>query len=116
MSEGLKRRVKAKPDDADSGSSNQNQGGSDDERSKVKWSIYLYKNGRTDVCLLVCGGIMEIQTHRTDLDEILHVQPHLYKEGFGAGLTPIPSPLFLKLKDTFLKNVYETKDVQQVAN
>jgi len=24
--------------------------------------IYIYKNGRTDVCLLVCGGLMEIQT------------------------------------------------------
>jgi len=28
----------------------------------------------------------------TDLDEILHAHPHLSKEGFGAGLTPAPSP------------------------
>jgi len=28
----------------------------------------------------------------TDLDEILHTYPHLYKEGFGPGLTPAPSP------------------------
>jgi len=29
--------------------------------------------------------------HRTDLDEILHTNPHLSKEGFGPGLTPTPS-------------------------
>jgi len=46
----------------------------------------------------------------------------LSKEGFGSGLTPAPSPLGLgglkykKLKETFLKTIYETKDVQQVAN
>jgi len=28
----------------------------------------------------------------TDLDEILHAYPHLSSEGFGAGLTPTPSP------------------------
>jgi len=27
----------------------------------------------------------------TDLDEILHTQPHLSKEDFGPGLTPVPS-------------------------
>jgi len=27
----------------------------------------------------------------TDLDEILHTHPHLFMEGFGAGLTPAPS-------------------------
>jgi len=44
---------------------------------------------------------------------------HLSKEGFGAVLTQAPSPPWawgLKLKDTFLKTVYETKDVQQFAN
>jgi len=60
----------------------------------------------------------------TDLDEILHAHPHLSKEGFSAGLTSPPPPppwaweglKHLKLKDTFLKTVYKTKDVQQVAN
>jgi len=33
--------------------------------------------------------------HCTDLDEILHAHLHLYKEGFGAGLTPAPPPLAL---------------------
>jgi len=28
----------------------------------------------------------------TDLDEIFYAHPHLSKEGFGAGLTPAPSP------------------------
>jgi len=28
----------------------------------------------------------------TDLDEIFCPHPHLSKEGFGAGLTPAPSP------------------------
>jgi len=28
----------------------------------------------------------------TDLDEIFHAHPHMSKEGFGAGLTPSPSP------------------------
>jgi len=48
------------------------------------------------VCLLVCGGLMEIQTPALiDLDEIFHAHPHLSKEGFGAGLTPDPSTLGL---------------------
>jgi len=55
----------------------------------------------------------------TDLDEICtHAHPHLSKEGFGTGLTSHPFPLGLgglkysKLKNTFLKTVYKTKDVQ----
>jgi len=28
----------------------------------------------------------------TDLDGILHPHPCLFKEGFGAGLTPFPFP------------------------
>jgi len=28
----------------------------------------------------------------TDLDEIFYLHPHLSIEGFGAGLTPTPSP------------------------
>jgi len=31
----------------------------------------------------------------TNLDEILHTNPHLSKKGFGTGLTPAPSPLGL---------------------
>jgi len=31
----------------------------------------------------------------TDLDEIFYAHPHLSMEGFGAGLTPAPSPLGL---------------------
>jgi len=27
----------------------------------------------------------------TNLDEILHALPHLFKVGFGAGLTPTPT-------------------------
>jgi len=48
--------------------------------------------------------------------------PHLSKEGFGEGLTPLPQPSgpggpkTLKADNTFLKTVYKTKDVQQVAN
>jgi len=42
------------------------------------------------VCLLICGGLMEIQTPCTDLDEIFDAHPHLSKKGFGAGLTPSP--------------------------
>jgi len=30
-----------------------------------------------------------------DLDDIFHAHPHLSKEGFGAGLTPVPSALGL---------------------
>jgi len=43
------------------------------------------------VCLLVCGGLMEIQTPAP----ILMKFPQLSKEGFGAGLTPAPHPLGL---------------------
>jgi len=55
---------------------------------------------------------MEIQTHCINLDEILHAHYHLFKEGFDAGLTPLP-PLGLGrgLKLLNLKD----KDVQQVA-
>jgi len=58
----------------------------------------------------------------TDLDKILHTHPHLSKEGFGEVLTPSTSPPWawgpetLKLKDTFFKTVYKTKDDKQVAN
>jgi len=31
----------------------------------------------------------------TDQIKILHAHPHLSKEGFGAGLTPVPSHLGL---------------------
>jgi len=54
----------------------------------------------------------------TNLNEILQAHPHLSKEGFGLGLTPNPSPIFLPqpggpetLKAK--KNIFEskTKDV-----
>jgi len=44
------------------------------------------------VCLLVCGGLMEIQNPCTALYKIFHPHPQLSKEGFGAGLTPPPGP------------------------
>jgi len=53
-------------------------------------------NGRTDVCLSV--GMWRANRNPnpfTDLDKILHHHPHLSKEGFGASLTPAPSPLGL---------------------
>jgi len=34
---------------------------------------------------------MEIQNPCTDLDEILHAYPHLFKIGLGAGLIPTPT-------------------------
>jgi len=46
----------------------------------------------------------------TDLDEILHAHPHLFKEGFYAGLTPHPllpgngSLKHLELKNRFFEN------------
>jgi len=56
--------------------------------------FYIYKNGCTDVCCLSVGmwranGNPNPHTH---LDEILLTHPHMSKEGFGAGLTPAPSP------------------------
>jgi len=82
--------------------------------------------GRTDVCLFVCLLVfeerMEIQTPET-IGEILHTHSHLSKEGFGEDLTPGPSLprsggdlKYKRLNETFLKDVYKTKDVQQVAN
>jgi len=52
-------------------------------------SIYLYKNGRTDVCLSV--GMWRANGNPnsyTDHDEIFHAHPHLSKKGFGARLNP----------------------------
>jgi len=51
----------------------------------------------------------------TDLDEILHAYPHLFKVGFGAGLIPTPPTSGPGGPET-QKNVYITKDVQQVSN
>jgi len=42
--------------------------------------------------LLVCGGLTEIQTPAPISNKILQAHPHLSKEGFGASLTPAPSP------------------------
>jgi len=61
-------------------------------------SIYIYKNGHTDVCLFVLFVRPSVGMWRangnpnpcTDLDEILHAHPHMSKEGFGTGLTPAP--------------------------
>jgi len=44
------------------------------------------------VCLLVCWRANGIPNPCTDLNEILHTHPHLFKEGFGPGLTPPPYP------------------------
>jgi len=52
---------------------------------------YVYKNGRTDVCLSV--GMWRVNGNPnpwTDLDEIFHAHPHLSKEGFRLGLTAAP--------------------------
>jgi len=42
------------------------------------------------LCLLVCGGLMEIQTLARFFDKILRAHPHLSMEGFGAVLTQAP--------------------------
>jgi len=44
------------------------------------------------VCLLVRGGLMEIQIPTAIWMKFLYPYPHLSKEGFGEGLTPSPSP------------------------
>jgi len=68
----------------------------------------------------VAPYLLSLPNPLTDLDEILHAYPHLFKEGFGAGLIPAPSPLrpgggpeTLKAEGHFF---YKTKDVQQIAN
>jgi len=85
--------------------------------------LYIHINGRTDVCLSV--GMWRVDGNPnpcTDCDEILHMHPHMFKEGFGAGLTPPPPPSGpggpepLKAEKTFLKTVYKLTNVQQVAN
>jgi len=58
-------------------------------------SVYIYKNGRTDVCPFVCLSVGMWRANGnpnpcTDLDEILHAHPHVSKEGFCAGLTTTP--------------------------
>jgi len=64
-----------------------------------KYLLYIYINGRTDVCLFDCLSVGMWRANGkpnpcTDLDEILHTHPHLSKEGFSAGLTPDPSPIW----------------------
>jgi len=41
------------------------------------------------VCLFVCGGLMEIQTP-APISIKFCTHPLLFKEGFGASLTPAP--------------------------
>jgi len=43
---------------------------------------------------LVCGGHNGNPNPFTNLDEISHAHPHLSKEGYGAGLTPAPFPIW----------------------
>jgi len=48
------------------------------------------------VCLSVCWWRAHGNRNAcTDLDEILHTHPDLFKEGFGSGLTPLTSHLGL---------------------
>jgi len=51
----------------------------------------LYKNvcAGMFLCLLVCGGLLEMQTHAPILMKASH---NLSKEGSGASLTPAPPP------------------------
>jgi len=76
--------------------------------------LYIYKNGRTDVCPFVCLSVGMWRAHGnpnpyTDLNKILHAPPHPSKEGFGAVLTPATLPpgsgglKLLKLKTYFWK-------------
>jgi len=52
-------------------------------------SIYIYVNGRADVCLSV-GMWCAYGNPKpsTDLDEILHTHPYKSEEDFGVGLNP----------------------------
>jgi len=81
--------------------------------------IYIYKNRRTDVCLLICMSVGMWKANWNpnpcmDLDKTLHSHLHLSKEGFGTVLTLAPSPprglKLLKLKGTFSKTAYKTKN------
>jgi len=81
-------------------------------------NIFLYKNG--PVGMWRANGNPNLCI---DLDEILHTHtPSPVQESFWCRFDPHPSPLGLRglkpyeLKDKFLKTVYKTKDVQQVAN
>jgi len=55
-------------------------------------SIYLKMGVQMFVCLLACGGLMEIQTPALILMTFCTHISHLSKEGFGANMTP-PPPL-----------------------
>jgi len=78
--------------------------------------IYIYINGRTDVCLSV--GIWRANGNPnpcTNLDEILYTHPNMSKEGFGAGLIPPPPPFgpggpeTLKAEEHIFKNCLQNK-------
>jgi len=70
-----------------------------DQNNGPNKNIYLYINGRTDVCLFVYLSVGMWRANGnpnpcTDLKVILPTHPHLSKEGFGAGLTTAPSPVW----------------------
>jgi len=55
----------------------------------MKKIVFIYKNGRTDVCL--SAGMWRANGNPNpciNIDEILHTHLHLSKKGFGASLTP----------------------------
>jgi len=56
------------------------------------YNIYKWAYRCLFVRLVVCGGLMEIQPHCTNLDEILHTYSYLSQEGFDVGLIPHPYP------------------------
>jgi len=82
----------------------------------MRISIYMYKNGRTDVCLSVDMWRANGNPNPcSNLDDILHPHPHLSKEGFGAGLTPRPlipgpgGPKTLKAEGNIFENCLQSK-------
>jgi len=67
-------------------------GGGGGGQTCTKTFLGQVENGHTDVYLSV--GMWRANGNPnpcTNLDEILHALPHLFKVGFGAGLTPTPT-------------------------
>jgi len=68
---------------------------------------------------MVCGGLMEIQTPTPIWMKFLPTSPRRFWCRFDPNSIPLSLGGGLKhknMKETFLKTVCKSKDVQQVAN
>jgi len=83
--------------------------------------IYIWAYRCMFLGLMVSGGLIEIQTHAWLLINFAHTSPPAqgrfwYSFDLAPPSTPWAWGVWYSKSNTFLKTVYKTRDVKQVAN